>query len=223
LIFTIKTALDERGFFVLGSFFDSIDFCIKLGHNIYRKLKIRSKKRGGHRMDNIDADDFLIVVDEFFLLHNYRKLFKHFKFLIPNVIAQKIQKNILIDIESVHLIPGKNKDYLKICQSHIVAGTLKDNPDKYEVIGSSETGWVQKIDSFATFFWSQKKFLNFRDQVRIVAALLALQEAWPEKRIIFLSESFLLREFAQKAFEKFKNNHYLKVQGMLPRELMQKA
>ena len=174
-------------------------------------------------MDNIDADDFLIVVDEFFLLHNYRKLFKHFKFLIPNVIVQKIQKNILIDIESVHEIEGKKKDYLRICQSHIVAGALKDNPDKYGVIGSSETGWVQKIDSFATFFWSQKKFLNFRDQVRIVAALLALQEAWPEKRIIFLSESFLLREFAQKAFEKFKNNHYLKVQGMLPRELMQKA
>lgn len=173
-------------------------------------------------MDNIDANDFLIVVDEFFLLHNYRKLFKNFKFLIPNVIMQKIQKNIFLDIENIHLVEGKTRDYLRICQSHIVAGTLKDNPDKYGIIGSSETGWVQKIDSFATFFWSQKKFLNFRDQVRIVAALLALQEAWPEKRIIFLSESFLLREFAQKAFEKFKNNHSLRIQGMLPRDLMKK-
>jgi len=173
-------------------------------------------------MDNIDANDFLIVVDEFFLLHNYRKLVKYFKFLIPNVIMQKIQKNIFLDIENIHLVEGKTRDYLRICQSHIVAGILKDNPDKYGVIGSSETGWVQKIDSFAKIFWTQKKFSSFRDQVRIVATLLALQEAWPEKKIVFLSESFFLREFAQEVFNKFTNSHSLRIQGMLPRDLMKK-
>jgi len=170
--------------------------------------------------------DKLVVVDESFLLRNYKKLFKTFKVLIPNAVIQKIERKSSVNIEEIHnLTEERRRSFHRLCQSHIVKGLLKNNPEKYEIIGSSGTGWVQKIQPFADFFQERKGLNYFEDQTRTTATLLALQEQYPFTRIIFLSEDDSLREFVKAVFVEFLPNNFLECQGAfgkLPEELYEK-
>jgi len=169
--------------------------------------------------------DRLVVVDESFLLRNYKKLFKTFKILIPNAVIQKIQKRVFVNIEEIHLTEEGKKHFPRMGQSHVVAGLLKDNRDKYEIIGSTGTGWVQKIQPLADFFQEKFNLLYFEDQKRIAATLLVLQEAHPFTKIIFLSEDNFLKEFVKAVFIEFLPNNFLECQGTngrLPEELYEK-
>jgi hypothetical protein len=171
--------------------------------------------------------DRLVVVDETFLLRNYKKLFKSFKILIPNAVIQKIQRKSLVNIEEIHnLTEDRKRSFHKLCQSHVIKGLLKNNPEKYEIIGSSRTGWVQKIQPFADFFQERKGFNYFEDQTRTTATLSALQEKYPSTRIIFLSEDDSLREFVKAVFAEFLPNNFLEccgAYGKLPEELYEKT
>lgn len=171
---------------------------------------------------------FVVVVDETFLLRNYKKLFKSFKIFIPNAVIQKIERKSLVNIEEIHkpVTEENKKQFLRLCQSHIIKGLLKDNPEKYEIIGSSGTGWVQKIQPLADFFQERKSLNYFEDQTRIVATLLSLQEKHSSTRIIFLSEDDFLKEFAEAVFMEFLPNNFLECQGAfgrLPEELWEKT
>jgi predicted ribonuclease YlaK len=170
--------------------------------------------------------DKLIIVDESFLLRNYKKLFKSFKIFIPNAVIQKIERKSSVNIEEIHnLTEERKRSFHRLCQSHIVKGLLKNNPEKYEIIGSSGTGWVQKIQPFADFFQEKNRLNYFEDQTRTTATLLALQKQHPSTRIIFLSEDDSLREFVKAVFVEFLPNNFLECQGVfgkLPEELREK-
>ncbi len=149
--------------------------------------------------------DKLVVVDALVLLNHYHDLFRLDKIFIPNAVVQRIGNKARVDIEKIGFPwdEEERRRHIKLYRNHHVMGFFNDSKDKYEVIGSMGTGWVQKIQPLADYFQTKSGLPFFEDQKRIAAALLVLQEKYPLKKIIFLSADDLLKEFVEAIFMEF--------------------
>ncbi len=147
----------------------------------------------------------LVVVDALVLLNHYHDLFRLDKIFIPNAVVQRIGNKAKVDIEKIatSINDEERKRYTKLYRNHHVIGFFRDSQDRYEIIGSAGTGWVQKIQPLADFFQIKFNLSFFEDQKRIAAALLVLQETHPLDKIIFLSGDDLLKEFVEAVFMEF--------------------
>ena len=147
----------------------------------------------------------LIVVDALVLLNHYHDLFRLDKIFIPNAVVQRIGNKARVDIERIGMPVDEEerKRHIKLYRNHHVIGFLNDSKDKYEVIGSMGTGWVQKIKPLADYFQEKFGLPFFEDQKRIAATLLVLQEMHPSEKIIFLSADDSLKEFVEAIFMEF--------------------
>jgi hypothetical protein len=157
--------------------------------------------------------DKLVVVDTLVLLNHYHHLFLRLpdKIFIPNSVAQRIGNKARVDIEKIG-IPINDEErrrYTKLYRNHHVIGFLRDSKDRYEIIGSAGTGWVQKIQPLADFFQTKFKLSFFEDQKRIAATLLFLQETHPLEKIVFLSADDSLKEFIEAVFIEFFSDNLL--------------
>jgi hypothetical protein len=156
--------------------------------------------------------DKLVVVDTLVLLNHYHNLFRlPDKIFIPNSVAQRIGNKARVDIEKIG-IPVDDEErrrHTKLYRNHHVIGFFRDSKDRYEIIGSAGTGWVQKIQPLADFFQAKFNLSFFEDQKRIAATLLVLQETHPLDKIIFLSADDSLKEFVEAVFVEFLSDNLL--------------
>lgn len=154
----------------------------------------------------------LVVVDAFFLLDYYHDLFRQpYKIFIPRSVEQRIRNKAIVNIETIGCPTDdeERKRHFKLYRNHHIMGFFNDSKDKYEVIGSAGSGWVQKIRPLADLFQEEKNLSFFEDQMRIAAALLYLQEGHPSSKIIFLFKDDTLKEFVEAVFAEFLPDNFL--------------